>query len=330
MIGDIDMVQTVVLTNKIAEVTLISYGAGIYKYLYKGQNLIITPKTIDAYMHDLAFYGKTIGRTSGRLVVPSYEIHGKTYEVKPYHSEFTSLHGGPKGFSTQNFDVVFMTDSKVVFRYVSEDLEEGYPGKLTLDVTYELDQEGALHIDFDAHSTKDTLCNITNHAYFNLNQKHKTILDHDIMIKASKYLNIDKNYLLKIIDQVTNTPFDFRVKKPLRDAVKNMQQTSFNGFDHTWIFDDLDDHEVKASAYDPISHIGLEVYTSYPAVVVYTHNDPAIINLEGPYDQDAIHSSFTFECQYEPGGIHHKHLNQAILKKDELYHHFIIYKPYQK
>lgn len=324
------MIKTVVLKNKIAEVTLISYGAGIYKYQYHGHHLIITPKTIDEYMHNLAFYGKTIGRTSGRLVVPSYEIHGQPYEVKPYHSDVTSLHGGPKGFSTQNFDVVSKTDSKVVFRYVSDDLEEGYPGKLTLDVTYELDQEGALHIDFDAQSTKDTLCNITNHAYFNLNQKNKTILDHEITIKASKYLNIDKKHLLKSVDQVTNTPFDFREPKRFRDAIKDMQHTPFNGFDHAWIFNDLSDDAVKASAYDPISRIGLDVYTSYPAVVIYTHNDPAIISLDGPYDQDAIHSSFTFECQYEPGGIHHKSLNSAILNKDELYHQFITYKPYIK
>ena len=324
------MIKTIVLTNEIAEVTLISYGAGIYKYLYKGHNIVITPKTIDAYMHDLTYYGKTIGRTSGRLVVPSYEIDGKSYEVKPYRSDYTSLHGGPKGFSTQNFDVLSQTDSKVIFRYVSKDLEEGYPGKLTLDVTYELDQEGALHINFDAHSTKDTLCNITNHAYFNLNQKNSTILDHEIMIKASTYLNIDKNYLLNSVDEVNDTPFDFSESKRFDDAIKSMKQTSFNGFDHTWIFDDLKDDDIKAKAYDPNSRIGLDVYTSYPAVVVYTHNDPAIISLEGPYDQDALYCSFTFECQFEPGGIHHKNLNSAILKKDELYHHFIIYKPYQK
>ncbi len=138
--------------------------------------------------------------------------------------------------------------------------------------------------------------------YFNLKSKKiNTILDHKIMIKATKYLNIDKNYLLKSVDQVTDTPFDFRELKPFRDAVKNMQKTSFYGFDHTWIFDVLGVDEIKAKAYDPISRIGLDVYTSYPAVVVYTHNDPAIISLEGPYDQDAIHSSFTFECQFEPG-----------------------------
>ncbi len=135
------MIEKVVLKNKIAEVTLISYGAGLYKYLFLGDNIVITPKTVDEYMHDLTYYGKTIGRTSGRLVVPSYEINGKTYEVKPYRSDFTSLHGGPTGFSTQNFDVISKTDSKVVFRYISEDLEEGYPGKLVLDVTYELDND---------------------------------------------------------------------------------------------------------------------------------------------------------------------------------------------
>lgn len=324
------MIKQIVLSNKISEVTLISYGAGIYKYLFLGENIVITPKTIKDYMDDFTYYGKTIGRTSGRLVVPSYEIGEKTYAVKPYRSDDTSLHGGSKGFSTQNFDVVFKSDSKVIFRYISKDLEEGYPGQLTLDVTYELDQEGAIHIFFDAKTTQDTLCNITNHAYFNLNQKEALIDDHHIQINASKYLNIDERYLIKSVDDVSNTAFDFKDIKKLHKPLNDMKETAFKGFDHTWIFDDLKDTDVKASAYNEKSHIGLNVYTSYPALVFYTHNNPAGIHLEGPYDFDALYSSFTFECQFEPGGIHHKNLNSGILKKDEPYHQFIIFKPYKK
>ena len=324
------LLKKVTLFNDKAKVILVSYGAGVYQYLYEDQDLIIVPETIEAYMNDLAFYGKTIGRTSGRLVVPSYRIEDQSYEVKPYLSAYTSLHGGKKGFSTQNFTLIKNTKDTATFRYVSKDLEEGYPGKLILDVHYILEDDGSLMIQYEATTTKDTLCNITNHVYFNLNQTEPTIFDQMIQLNASKYLDIDQNYLLKNISDVNQSPFDFKSLKPFKMPIQQMNETSFKGFDHTFIFDDLKDDEVKAIAYDKKQNLGVNTYTSYPAVVLYTHNDPACIPLNGPFDKDAFYSSFTLECQYEPGGIHHESLNHAILKKGETYQHFIKFEPFRK
>lgn len=325
-------IKEVILQNDLATVVLLSYGAGVYQYQYQNQDLIIKPKTMKDYMDDFAYYGKTIGRTSGRLVVPNYAIGSQTYEVKPYRADKTSLHGGKDGFSTQNFELIHLNDAKLsaTFRYISKDLEAGYPGKLTLDVTYQLNDDGSLDIYHDAISTKDTLCNITNHVYFNLNQQQKTIDDHLLYLNASRYLNIDENYLLKSIDSVKDTPFDFRNQALLKDHIKQMEKTSFNGFDHTFLFDELNHKNPKAVLYEPSNNIGINVYTSYPAVVLYTHNDPAGIKLEDPFKGDAIHCSLTLECQFEPGGIHHEHLNKAILKKDEIYHHTIKFEPFKK
>lgn len=328
-IGDVDVIK-VTLANHISKVVLLSYGAGVYQYQYHQSELIIMPKTIKDYMNDMVYYGKTIGRTSGRLVVPSYEIDQKSYEVKPYRSAYTSLHGGKQGFSTRNFDLVYHDDQKVIFRYISKDLEEGYPGKLTLDVIYELGIDGSLKITYEATTTKDTLCNITNHVYFNLNQQVSDIYDTEIQLKASSYLDIDQNYMIRKAKSVVQTPFDFRNSVPFKDRIEAMQKTTFEGFDHTWIFDELNDKEAKAIAYDRTSNLGIKAYTSYPAVVLYTHNNPAGTSIIGPFDDEAIHSSFTLECQFEPGGIHHKNLNQAILRKGDTYHHFIKFQPFMK
>lgn len=327
------LIEIVTLRNKISKVVLISTGAGLFSWQYKDQDIIISPKTIEDYLKEDAYYGKTIGRTSGRLVVPSYEIDGKVYKVKPHGSTFTSLHGGETGFSNRNF---LMTDIskdkdivKVTLRYVSKHLEEEYPGKLTLDVTYQLNRDGSLNITHDATTTKDTLCNITNHAYFNFNQSETTIFNHEIKLNASKYLDIDENYLIKGKKDVKDTAFDFQDKKAFGPSINKMKETPFKGFDHTWLFDSLKD-DLKASVYNLKANIGLNLYTTYPAVVLYTHNFPATIDLKGNFDKDAFYSSFTLECQFEPGGIHHKDLNQAILRKGETYHHKIKYEPFTK
>lgn len=328
-VKDLD-IEKVTLKNDKATVVLLSYGAGVYQYQYEKADLIIVPKTIEAYTDDMTYYGKTIGRTSGRLVVPSYQIDHQSYKVEPYRSTYTSLHGGKSGFSTKNFELIHHEKQSATFRYVSKDLEEGYPGQLTLDVTYELKPNGSLQIAYKASTTKDTLCNITNHVYFNLNQKQKTIDQQWIQLKASKYLEIDDNYLIKEIKNVQDTPFDLTDFSPFSNHLELMKDSSFQGFDHTFIFDDNDIHIPKAIAYDPISNIGINCYTTYPAVVLYTHNNPAGIPLKGSFDQDAIHSSFTLECQFEPGGIHHPYLNQSILKKDDIYKHLIIFEPFRK
>jgi aldose 1-epimerase len=325
--------EIITMKNDMAEVVLVSNGAGIYSYRYLDNDLVIVPASIEAYIKDTAYYGKTIGRTSGRLVMPSFKIDDKEYPIKAYNSEYTQLHGGATGFSKRNFVLTQAEKNdkfiKVVFRYISKDLEEGFPGKLTLDVSYQLNLDGSLDITHDASSTKDTLCNITNHAYFNFDQSQATIYDHEIKLNASQYLDIDDNNITKSKKDVSNTPFDLRTPAPFKFAIDQMKDTSFKGFDHTWIFDSNKD-DLKANAYDPNTKIGLNLYTSYPAVVIYTHNFPSGIDLKGPFDENAMHSSFTLECQFEPGGIHHKDLNQAILRKNEQYHHIIKFEPYKK
>lgn len=327
------LVDIVTLKNENAEVVLVSLGAGIYSYKYKGHNLVITPDDIDSYCRDTAYYGKTIGRTSGRLVMPSFKIDDQVYPIKAYNSAATQLHGGATGFSKRNFSLVHLDKqeqfSKITYRYISKDLEEGFPGQLTLDVSYQLNLDGSLDIEHEAVTSKDTLCNITNHAYFNFNQTNTTIYDHEMILKASHYLDIDKNNIIKNKRNVKSSAFDFRKKTSFGDAIKQMENTSFKGFDHTWLFDSNSD-DIKATVFDPITKIGLNLYTTYPAVVIYTSNFPSGIDLKGPFDTDAKHCSFTLECQFEPGGIYHKDLNQAILRKDERYHHMIKFEPFIK
>ncbi|MBU1141139.1 MAG: hypothetical protein KKG64_01305 [Firmicutes bacterium] len=326
-VGEIEFIT---LKSKDMQVELTSFGAAIYQIYLDQHEMLVGPKDMNTFLESKSYYGKTIGRVSGRLVVPSYQIAGKTYRVAPVGAKKTNLHGGKVGFSFKNFEI---TDEKVrqdavsvTMKYVSQNLEEDFPGELTLWVTYTLNDLLELKIDYDAKSDQDTLCNITCHPYFNF-QKHKTnIFKHELSVQASQYLNINEDYLILSKDSVENKPFDMRKKIILGERIQQVLKTSFYGFDHTWIFDQ---NKNQVDLYDPKSNLGLKVDSSYPCIVIYTHNLPAPTQLE-QVSHNGIHSSIALECQFEPGGIHHEYLNSAILKKDEKYKQYISYKFYRK
>lgn len=326
-VGEIELIT---LKSEKMCVELTSYGAAIYQIFFEQHEMLLSPKDLNQFLISTAYYGKTVGRVSGRLVVPSYRIDDVDYIVEPVGSKKTNLHGGKIGFSFKNFDIVNeeITPSSVsvTMEYFSRDGEENFPGNLTLLVTYTLNSYNELKIDYDALSESDTLCNITCHPYFNF-QKNKTkISNHLLRVKADQYLNIDSDYLLISVDDVTDTPYDFRKQASLGTRINQVMDTPFKGFDHCWIFSQ---QENQVDLYDSESKLGMSIDTSYPSIVMYTHNIPELIQLEQVSD-DAIHSSIALECQFEPGGIHHPALNSAILRKNEPYKHYISYQFYRK
>lgn len=323
-------IEWITLKSNDLTVELSSYGAGIFQIYLDGHELLVGPRNLDDYLTSTSYYGKTIGRVSGRLVVPSYEIDGTKYLVKPVGSKKTNLHGGKAGFSFKHFEIteekVSANEVSVTMKYISRDQEEDFPGELTLFVTYTLNDQMELKIDYFAETTKDTLCNITCHPYFNFQKNKSTISGHELSIQASHYLNIDADYLIQSKDIVDKTPFDLKEAKNLGECINSLSQTSFEGYDHTWIFNQKQD---QITLFDPESKLGLTVDSSYPSAVIYTHNIPSAKVLE-QFGNLGIHSSIAIECQYEPGGIHHTYLNSAILRKDEHYHHYISYAFFRK
>jgi len=330
VLTDVGTIELVTLKSRDLCVELTSYGAGIYKIHMDNRDLLVGPKDLNTFLTSTGYYGKTIGRVSGRLVVPSYQIDDQTYKVEPVGAEKTNLDGGKVGFSFKNFEII---DEKitgeacsVTMKYISVDGEENFPGQLTLIATFTLNDHNELRIDYEAISNQDTLCNITCHPYFNFQKEKTNINNHELQMHTSHYLNIDQDYILKSKDSVVNTPYDFNQKANLGQKIKEVQDTVFEGFDHCWIFDKDSD---QIDLFDTESKIGMKIDTSYPSIVMYTHNIPAPTQLE-QFNYNAVHSSIALECQFETGGIHHKNLNQAILRKNKPYHQHISYKFYRK
>jgi len=223
---EVGVIEMVTLKSRDVCVELTSYGAAIYQIHMNNHDLLVGPKDLNAFLTSKGYYGKTIGRVSGRLVVPSYQIDDKTYKVEPVGAKKTNLHGGKVGFSFKNFEIIGEELSpeacSVSMKYVSADGEENFPGELTLIVTYTLNDQKELRIDYDAVSNKDTLCNITCHPYFNFQKNKTNINQHSLKVHADHYLNIDQDFLLISKDQVKNTPYDFNTEMNLGDQIKRV------------------------------------------------------------------------------------------------------------
>jgi aldose 1-epimerase len=318
------------------KLNLCSFGASIYKITYKDDSnneklLNLTNENIEDFLSSSSYYGKTIGRVSGRLFGSYFKVLDQTYPLKLTKGQSSMLHGGEKGIPFQNFSLKSedITDNaaKITFYYYSPDKEEGFPGNLDLFVSYELNNDDQIVIEYNATSDQNTLLNLTNHIYFNLSPDFETIDSHELMLNANQYILFESDFQFKGVASVDQTLFDFREMKSPSLLSNSLKQTKQRGIDTIFLVPKGSNFIAKLE--HPRSSIGLNVYSTYPAVVVYTHQYPSKKKLIG-VDDDGAYKGITFECEFEPAGVYSDDLNSAILKKNEPYQESIVFQFYRK
>jgi len=177
-------------------------------------DVVLGYDTVEEYIDKPKFFGAVIGRVGNRIRNAAFQLDGKTYHVAPTSPDGTSLHGGPQGFDKKAFSAQIGTYAgreALIFHYLSPDGEEGYPGNLNLTVIYTLSEDGALTMKYIATTDKPTLCNITNHSFFNLGGHDSgTILDNVLTLSAKYYTVCDKSLnTTGEIAPVAGTALDF-------------------------------------------------------------------------------------------------------------------------
>lgn len=278
---------------------------------------ILGMKTVDDYnKRDGSYMGAIVGRVCNRIKDGHFVLNDIEYNV-PINNGPNSLHGGIEGFSYKVFDYTLLEDG-VIFHYVSKDMEEGYPGTLTFEVTYTI-KDHTFHISYDAVSDRDTILNFTNHMYFNLNGHKTNVLDHTLKIQSDLVGKVDENGLCthEFMD-VTNTPFDFREKTLLETALNqdHAQLKIAHGLDHSYR---LNAHKEQVVLTCPSNGIEMVVSTSFPQVQIYSAN---FLNNQDSFDglpmrpQDGI----CIETQFEPDCINTDHKDDVILRKGRVFH----------
>lgn len=319
------------LENDKLKVLVSSYGVTLIEIDLKDAagncfNTILGYPTIEDYIaRSGTYFGALVGRTCNRLKKGQFTLNGKDYQIAVNNGP-NSLHGGIDGFSYQNFDSR-IEDDQLIFTYHSPDMEEGYPGNLDLTCTLKL-EDNALRIIYDAISDQDTLCNLTHHTYFNLNQS-EDVSNHLLRIDASRHGLVDPDGLcIGHYREVQNTPLDFRQFAPIHQGFdqSDEQVQLANGIDHHFV---LDDKDSKCVIQDPVSKRTVEIETTLPGIQLYSGNfiEPSQGRHGVTYSQ---HAGLAVEPQFVPDSIHNQEHPDVILKANQPFHEEILYRFFDK
>jgi aldose 1-epimerase len=299
------MLKEYVLKNQKLEAHFINVGASITKLidLKTGINIIVGHEKIETYQeNNLGYMNSVIGRNSGRIT--DFTLCGKRYQVSKNIEGIYQLHGGFIGFNTKKFLVEEGKDW-IKFNTTAVDGEEGYPGDVNFSITYKLiDDE--LHLIYEADTTKKTILNFTNHAYFNLNGGPSIdILNHELYLNADRFLLLDPNLIPHKAESLVNTPLDFRKKKTIGKDINNDfdQLKIAGGFDHPYLVNKTDKINHIATASSPLTGIKLDIYSTEDVVVFYAGNmmDNSVL-VEGGV-RGYKHIAFCLETQGVPNSI---------------------------
>jgi aldose 1-epimerase len=315
-------------------VEVISYGGAIRTLEVPDvdgvtANVVLGYPDLAGYAAGTAFFGAIIGRFANRIAGGRFGLDGKAYQVT-INEPPNSLHGGARGFDKQVWDLERCDDSAsqgLRLTYVSPDGEEGFPGTLTVTVTYRLFMEAnTLRIDYAAETDAPTLVNLTNHSYFNLaGEGTGSIEDHRIHLNADYYLPLSADLVpTGVVCPVGGTPMDLRSTQPIGARIRSGfdQLVLGNGYDHNYVLtrsEERDALTLAARVQEPRSGRSLEVWTTDPVVDFYTGNflDGSIVGTSGrTYRQG---DAFALEPETFSDAPNHAGFPSAVLRPGEVY-----------
>jgi aldose 1-epimerase len=332
------------------EVCLTNYGGRVVSIVVpdkagKPTDVVLGYDNIKQYADTLnspSDYGSSVGRYANRIKDATLHIGDSSFKLRA-NDNGNCLHGGGNtGWLNQVYDIQAKTDSSVTFAITRPDGENGFPGTVKATATYTVKSDNTLDIVFGATTDKETVVNMTNHSYFNLNgDPSKEGFDQVMMINADSFTVSDAKYIpTGEIKSVEGTPMDFRKPQVIAEAIDTTydQIKNATGYDHNWCLNTFkngkgDDTQVCASLYSPKTRILLEVFTNEPGLQVYTGNFQGT-GIPGKHGTlYPKHVSVCFESQKYPDSptkVWQKtkgwEKSNPILKPGEKYYSHLVYK----
>ena len=321
------MNQSYLLDNGLLRCTIIPYGAILQSLFVPDQtgkpvDIVLGCDTPGDYALSPDCMGAIVGRYANRISGAAFSLDGIRYPLSD-NCNGNHIHGGFCGFQEREWVVEEYTPDAITLSIVSEDGEEGYPGQLTCKVCYRL-FFNELHISYDGISDKDTICNLTNHSYFNLDGHGSgSVLQQKLQIFADAYLPTRPDGVpLGELTPVENTPMDFRklhaIGENIDSPVEQIRQSG--GYDHCFAVNGMPGSLRKAAAATAaISGISMEIFTDCPGIQLYTANglEPNRRGknggLYGPQE------AFCLETQYFPNSPNETAFPSPVLRKGEHY-----------
>ncbi|MVM41540.1 galactose-1-epimerase [Spirosoma sp. HMF3257] len=298
----------------------------------KFEDVTLGMDSLAGYVKGTPYFGALIGRYGNRIAKGKFTLDGKTYTLVT-NNFGNHLHGGTKGFDKVLWTATPVEGDEPALKltYTSKDGEEGYPGNLSVQVTYTLQKDNALKIDYQATTDKPTVVNLTNHTYFNLaGGAKRDILDHVVTLYADKFIPIDQTLIpTGKLQPVAGTPFDFTKPTVVGTRINDSTDTQIKyggGYDHGWVLNGTGDSlKLAATVYEPTSGRVMEVRTDQPAVQFYTGNflDGSVTGREGfPYKK---RYALCLETEHYPDSPNQPNFPTTVLKPGETYKTTTVY-----
>ena len=322
------------------ELDVMSYGGIVTRFLAPDRDgeradIVLGHGWLESYLAGTPYFGAIVGRYANRIAQGRFTLDGADHDLAVNNGP-NHLHGGLTGFDK----VVWTAESYsneaeagVVLRYVSPGGEEGYPGELSVQVTYALTAGGDLRIDYEATTDAPTVVNLTHHGYWNLaGHGAGDILEHELAINAGRFTPVDETLIpTGELRSVEGTPFDFREPAPIGARIDaDDQQLAFGGgYDHNFVLDGWNgDGALRSAAilHDPGSGRTMEVLTTEPGIQFYSGNflDGSDLGKEGVvYEQ---RTGLCLETQHFPNSPNQPDFPSTVLRPGETYRSTTVYR----
>lgn len=301
------------------EVSITNFGGAVTSIKSPDRNgvfadVVLGYDTLDAYVNNPRYLGALIGRYANRIAGGKFHLNGVEYQLAQ-NNGVNHLHGGNKGFDKCVWNAA-ETEPGLRLEYLSKDGEENYPGDLQVDVTYSLNDQNELRIEYHATTDKDTIINLTNHSYFNL-AGSGNILGHELTLHADSYTPVSDDLIPTGEIRAVDGNMDFR----------NGRTIGTGGYDHNFVLNDWD-HGFRSVARlrEPVSGRVMEVLTTQPGIQFYSGNflDGSLIGKGGVAYQQ--YGALCLETQHFPDSPNQPDFPTTVLRPGETYHEVTVYK----
>ncbi|MES2306423.1 MAG: aldose epimerase family protein [Gemmatimonadota bacterium] len=332
-------VEVFTLVNDLGmEVRAMSYGATILSIKVPDargtfDDVVLGYDSLAGYLKDSPYFGAAVGRFANRIAKGRFTLDGKQYTLAVNNGP-NALHGGLRGFDKKIWSADRVSSDSgigIAFTLVSPDGDEGYPGTLTVRVTYTLMRtRNELVIDYEGATDKPTPVNLTNHSYFNLAGAGKgDILGHQLTLESDSITPVDATLIpTGAVTSVTGTPFDFRTATAIgaRIDADDEQIRHGHGYDHNFVIRrKAPGLQHVAHVVEPVSGRTLDLSTTEPGVQFYTGNflDGSNVGKGGtPYPR---RGAFCLETQHYPDSPNHANFPSTILRPGDIYRSRTVY-----
>ncbi len=333
--SDGQQVKQYIMTNKQGmKAVLLNYGAVITELHVPDKNgklldVVWGYGSIAGYEVNVPGLGSAIGRNANRIGKAQITVNGRVYELQKNDGE-NNLHGGAPGYNRRMWKGLIADDNKVEFSIDSPDGDQGFPGNAKVTISYTLTEDNELRIGYEASADQDTIFNLTNHSYFNLEgQESDNVLEHEVWLDADAFTPTDDSLIpTGEIRSVEGTPMDFRSFHTLGERIGEDYEPlkQAGGYDHNYVLNNEGAYALCCKLRSVKTGIVMEIYTDLPGMQLYSAN--FLDNEEGGKHGRVYgkRSAVCFESQYFPDAVHHENFRSSICIAGDKYRSMTGYK----